>query len=334
MSMPDSNSAGTLKPVSVFYAYSHKDEALRDELETHLSILKRKGIISSWHDRRIPSGKDWGSEIDQRINKADIILLLVSADFIASDYCYDKEMKRAMERHELGEARVVPVILRPCDFDGAPFYKLQGLPKDMKPVTRWIDQDEAFTNIAVGIRRSIEELQRLKTERSENRGIRTEETPPRVHEHKSPRRDPYSLQQWGPRLEIEVGFPILPGINSTLQGSTQFCRMPALIDTGAAKTVITPQAVSRIGLPRVDVTRIARAGGINEDVSVYAASIGFPRYRLTRIDAMELICCDLPFQPVQCLLGRDVLRRWRFTFDGTVGEWMIEDGNIRVTRKH
>ena len=152
--MPDASAAAPPdRPIEVFYAYSHKDEALRDELEKHLSTLKRSGIISGWHDRRISGGTEWEGKIDDHLNRADMILLLVSADFIASDYCYDKEMKRAIERHGRGEARVIPVVLRPCDWEGAPFAKYQGFPKDMKPVTSWTSQDEALKDVAVGIRR-------------------------------------------------------------------------------------------------------------------------------------------------------------------------------------
>ena len=139
-------------PVSLFYSYSHKDEALRDELETHLTLLRRQGVVRGWYDRRIPAGTEWAGQIDQHLEAADVILLLVSADFLASDYCYDKEMKRALERHGAGAARVIPVILRPCDWQSAPFWKLQALPKDGKPVTTWKDRDEAFTDIARGIR--------------------------------------------------------------------------------------------------------------------------------------------------------------------------------------
>src|ERR1700676_3417548 len=137
--MQDANADAPFgRPIEVFYAYSHKDESLRDELETHLSILKRRGIISCWYDRRISGGMEWDDKIDDYLNRADIILLLVSADFIASDYCYEKEMTRAMERHELKEARVIPVILRDCDWNFALFSKLQALPRDGKPVARWL----------------------------------------------------------------------------------------------------------------------------------------------------------------------------------------------------
>ncbi|HEX8502949.1 MAG TPA: tetratricopeptide repeat protein [Pyrinomonadaceae bacterium] len=144
--------------LELFYSYSHKDEDLRDELETHLSTLRRLNVIAVWHDRRIPPGGDWGGEIDEHLRTADIILLLVSSDFIASDYCYDIELKLAMERCEAGEARVIPVILRPCDWDGTRFGNLQALPKDAKAVTSWENRDEAFTDIAKGIRGAADRL--------------------------------------------------------------------------------------------------------------------------------------------------------------------------------
>jgi len=199
MNKSDAGGTSAAKLIKVFYAYSHKDETLRDQLETHLSILKRREIISSWHDRRISAGTEWESTISEHLDSADIILLLISSDFIASDYCYGKEMRRALERHELGEARVIPVVLRPCDMDGAPFYKLQGLPKDMKPVTRWIDQDEAFTDVAIGIRKVAEELRSNSPRLSVLREIvsHLETGPTIVHRHKSPRRDPYGLPLWG-----------------------------------------------------------------------------------------------------------------------------------------
>ena len=124
-------------PVTLFYSYAHEDEALRDELENHLSLLRRQGIISSWYDRQIVPGTDWSREIDVHLNAASIILLLISPDFLASDYCYSVELDRAMARHRDGEAHVIPIILRPVDWQGAPFASLQGLPRDMKPVTTW-----------------------------------------------------------------------------------------------------------------------------------------------------------------------------------------------------
>jgi hypothetical protein len=145
-------------PIKVFYSYSHRDEQLRKELNTHLALLKRTNVITSWDDRDINAGKEWEKEISGHLNRANLVLLLVSADFIASDYCYSIEVECAMERHESGEARVIPIILRPCDWSSAPFGKLQALPRDAKPVTLWANQDEAFLNIAQGIRATAAEM--------------------------------------------------------------------------------------------------------------------------------------------------------------------------------
>ncbi|HEY0071949.1 MAG TPA: toll/interleukin-1 receptor domain-containing protein, partial [Chloroflexia bacterium] len=151
--MPDA-----AKPLEVVYSYAHEDRRLRKQLETHLSILKNNGVITDWYDRNISAGTEWEQEIDEHLNSADIILLLISADFLASRYCYSVEMKRAMERHEAGEARVIPVILRDVVWKGAPFGKLQALPTDGKPVTSWSNRDRAFANVARGIKEAAEKL--------------------------------------------------------------------------------------------------------------------------------------------------------------------------------
>jgi hypothetical protein len=144
--------------VSVFFSYSHKDEAMRNELETHLAPLKREGVISTWHDRRIGAGESLEHQISENLEKADIILLLVSPYFIDSDYCYDIEMKRAMERHKNGEARVIPIILHPCDWQGAPFGKLVAAPTDGKPISKFPNQHEALLEVTKAIRKAAEEM--------------------------------------------------------------------------------------------------------------------------------------------------------------------------------
>ena len=154
-----SETSQDLRPIQLFFSYSHKDESLRDELERHLSSLKRKGIISEWHDRKIGAGSEWANSIDQHLEHSDIILLLVSSDFLASDYCYDIEMKRALEKHKSEEARVIPVILRPADWLDASFAHLQALPRNAKPVTTWSNQDEAWLDIAQSIRNVCQEIQ-------------------------------------------------------------------------------------------------------------------------------------------------------------------------------
>ena len=151
--------------ITVFFSYSHRDEDLRNELEIHLSALKRQGVIKTWHDRRIGAGKDLDNEIDSNLEDADIILLLVSPYFIASDYCYNVEMQRAMDRHNKGEARVIPVILHPCDWQQTPFGKLRATPTDGKPVSKYPNQHDAFLSITNDIRLTAEEITgAIKTE--------------------------------------------------------------------------------------------------------------------------------------------------------------------------
>lgn len=145
------------KQVRVFISYSHKDDDLRDRLRAHLSQLERDGLVEAWDDREIPAGGEWADEIDQRLEKADIVLLLVSADFIRSEYCYCKEMMRALERHADKDDRaiVIPVILRACDWQSAPFAKLQALPRDGRPLTDWKSEDDYFAAVAKGLRQRI-----------------------------------------------------------------------------------------------------------------------------------------------------------------------------------
>ena len=157
-SLPNSVSSQTTKPVEVFYSYAHEDEKLRDELKKHLANLKRQGIITDWYDRDISGGNDWDDEVKQHLNSAAVILLLISPDFMNSDYINNVELKRAMERHGSGEARVIPVITRPVDWQGAPFSKLQSLPSDVRPITLWTNQDEAFVDVTQGIRKAVAEF--------------------------------------------------------------------------------------------------------------------------------------------------------------------------------
>ena len=143
---------------NLFFSYSHQDESLRNELEVHLSMLKRQGLINTWHDRRIGAGKDIHSSISAQLEIADIIVLLVSANFLASDYCYNNEMQRALEKDKERSARVIPVILHPCDWKNAPFGSLRAAPLDGKPVSMFANQAEALTQIVQDIRSAIEDI--------------------------------------------------------------------------------------------------------------------------------------------------------------------------------
>lgn len=142
---------------TVFFSYSHKDEELRNELEVHLATLKREGLIEAWHDRKIRAGEEFERAIDEKLEEAAVVLLLVSPDFLASSYCYEKELERAMQRHKQGLTRVIPVILRPCDWQSTPLGKLLAAPTDGKPVTRWPDRDEAFLDVVKHMRSALAE---------------------------------------------------------------------------------------------------------------------------------------------------------------------------------
>jgi hypothetical protein len=146
------------RAIEIFYCYAHDDKILLNELEKHLGVLKRQRQITGWHDRDIQAGKEWKHEIDSHLNSADMILLLISPDFISSEYCYSIEMHQALKRHKAGEAQVIPIILRPIDWEGTPFSKLQVLPTDAKPITLWRNRDEAFCDVARGIRAVVREL--------------------------------------------------------------------------------------------------------------------------------------------------------------------------------
>ena len=135
-----------MSDLEIFLCYAHEDEALMKELLAHLGALKRQSFFDMWYDREISPGAERAREIDQHLNKAHIILLLVSQYFMNSNYCYLVEMQKAIERHEKGEARVISVILRPVYYQRAPFARLQVLPTNRQPIAsaNWHSQDEAF----------------------------------------------------------------------------------------------------------------------------------------------------------------------------------------------
>jgi tetratricopeptide (TPR) repeat protein len=145
-------------PISVFISYAHEDEELKNELLKHLALLRNEGVIATWDDRALIAGSSFDSEIEKQLETADLILLLISADFINSEYCWSIEMKRAVQRHEAKTARVIPVILRAVDWHTAPFGKLTAAPTDGKPVTSWSNRDEALLDVAQHIRRAVTEL--------------------------------------------------------------------------------------------------------------------------------------------------------------------------------
>lgn len=144
--------------LTVFVSYSHVDEKLKDAVLRHLKPLERINLITEWHDRKLLAGDAWGDKIDRKLEEADIVLLLVSIDFINSKYCYDVELDRALERHAEEKCRVVPIILRGCLWQHTPFSKLQALPRDGRAITSWLDLDEALTTVAEALRTMAEDV--------------------------------------------------------------------------------------------------------------------------------------------------------------------------------
>ncbi|HEY9625692.1 MAG TPA: GUN4 domain-containing protein [Coleofasciculaceae cyanobacterium] len=146
--------------IKLFYSYSRKDLDMRNALEDHLAALREANRIQTWHDLELEAGTEWEPAILNKLNTADIILLLVSRNFIASKYCYGTELKRAIARHDEGTARVIPIILSSCDWNHphVPFSKLNVLPTHAKPIKSWADPDDAFTIVAQKIRETVDQL--------------------------------------------------------------------------------------------------------------------------------------------------------------------------------
>ena len=140
----------------VFISYSHQDEKFRNELDKHLALLKRQGAVDVWSDHCIRPGEEFDPAIAAAMEASDLILLLISADFMHSDYCSTIEMTHAMERHQAGTAVVVPIILRPCDWRTSPFGRIKVLPTDAKEVTKWPSWDDAFLDITKQLRALLE----------------------------------------------------------------------------------------------------------------------------------------------------------------------------------
>lgn len=141
---------------TIFISYAHEDEEMKKELDKYLKMLKRSGKVETWNDRELIAGQDWNETILLELNKANVILLLISVDFNASDFIWDKELASAMKRHEEGTAHVVPIVLRKCEWSNLPYAKLQALPRNATPVTEYANRDEAFTEIAIGIEKLVD----------------------------------------------------------------------------------------------------------------------------------------------------------------------------------
>ncbi|KYF75481.1 hypothetical protein BE17_33675 [Sorangium cellulosum] len=163
MSAPRAAAAGVItpparRPLRVVFGYSRRDDEYRDRLHVHLTPLRRQGLIDTWHDALMDPGVNVRAAVNDRFDAADIVLLLISASFLASDFSYGDVMQRVLARHNAGETRVVPILLSPCDWQGSPYGELQALPRNARPITSWTDHDEAFLDVVRSIRLLVEEL--------------------------------------------------------------------------------------------------------------------------------------------------------------------------------
>ena len=147
---------GNSPGVQVFISYARIDEHLCDELLIHLASVRRQGVIREWYDRLISPGANEHDATHEALEGSQIFLPLVSAHYLASRYCFDVEMRRALERHESGDAQIVPVIVRACDWEYPPLGSLRALPTEGRPVTSWANRDEAWVDVIRGIKRAVE----------------------------------------------------------------------------------------------------------------------------------------------------------------------------------
>jgi hypothetical protein len=144
--------------LKLFISYSHEDEDLKQLLDIHLASLKRDERIVTWNDRQIFAGQEWDTAIKEELNQSDLILLLISANFIASDYIWKYELANAIERHNSGNSVVIPIFCKPCEFSNMPFSKLQGLPKNADPVINHKNVDQAFADVVTGIKLVVDNI--------------------------------------------------------------------------------------------------------------------------------------------------------------------------------
>ena len=298
----------TIIALSIFFSYAHEDEKLRDELEKQLSILRWLGIISEWYDRDIHAGTEWEHEINAHLDTAQLILLLISPDFLASHYCYSIEMTRALERHNAGEAYVIPIILRPVDWEGAPFSNLQVLPTDAQPVTSWSDRDAALLNVIKGIRKAIEDLniQRVQPQTSSSSSAST------------PAPTPASSPPWNVPLQRN---PFFTGREAILTD------LHTMFTSKGAAGMVQPLAIS--GLGGIGKTQIALEYAYhyrNDYRVVLWARAGSPEELATDFVAIAQLL-DLPEKTAQDQsLVSNAVKRWLETHSG----WLLILDNVNT----
>jgi hypothetical protein len=224
-------------PLRVFWSYSHADRELRNKLEAHLASLKRANRIENWHDSKIPAGTRWRETIDRELERADIILLLVSAAFLDSEFCHSVELKRAIERHKAGDALVIPIMLRPCDVQDTAIAELQRVPEGGRPITKWGNRDEACQDVVRRLREAIQGWTRGPGDRSE----------------------PIAAEpQWRPELSQPPSSPVQVAGEGPIKGPTKNQVLSRIFGLGESVTSIWLDTIRRRGTA---VARLHRRDG-------------------------------------------------------------------------
>ena len=149
------------RPVKIFFSYARADREICDRLIDHLSPLEATGDAALWRDHTVAYGENFEVSIRQKLNAADIILLLISSSYLGSDFCYNTEVPIALERSETDNATVIPIILRAVDWEGLPFSHLSVLPPNGQPIEAWGMEAEALTAVAKGIKERIREISQV-----------------------------------------------------------------------------------------------------------------------------------------------------------------------------
>ena len=157
-----------MNPIKVFISYAHKDEDYKNTLRTILKPLERREEIKVWDDSSIIAGGEWDDEIKAALENADVLLFLISFDFVASDYINDVEIKKAMTRYEERKVKIIPIIIRPCDLKESGISRFQGLPKGAKPITTWDNEDEAWLDVNKGLKRLFDSMKKKSNDNANN----------------------------------------------------------------------------------------------------------------------------------------------------------------------
>ncbi len=278
------NVADEKKGVEIFCCYAREDQSLLLKLRTHLALLEREGFLNVWHDADISPGTEWEEEINKHLNTAHIILLLISPDFMTSEYCYSKEMKQAMKRHESGEARVIPLLLRPGIWQESPFAKLQVLPNNARAVTEWRNRDKAFSAIAQGIEQVAKE-QLTKQSMAQSPSTTNTTGLPSMSVARTVRHD------WGEAPDVPVFFGRTKELISLEQWLTSDrCRLVAIVGMkGIGKTRLSLK-LGRGGIGKTDLSlKLARGIEAQFDYIIWRRLLNAPKVSELLTDLIKFL---------------------------------------------